>query len=212
MSNYVMQIDFFGNNVRAETEGRRVSLTDLVLAGNAWRSSKGLSIRPLAKVVDTEGFKEYLLAASGIWDIPVEDLVKVEGRGRSARTMAHVCVAIYVAEQMSPVFHAKVIKEFIEGKLLEFREMGGTEFKNLNAAIDLYLPGREGKDNRGVYIQVAKTLRTRLMGTDAEPGCWDSATVAQIHSRYDFEAQLVRMLRVGVIGSYEQLKDVIGRL
>jgi hypothetical protein len=126
--------------------------------------------------------------------------------------MAHLTIAVYVAEQMSPDFHYQAIKTFLEGKLLEFRELGGTEFKNLNAAIDLYLPGRSGKDNKGVYIQIAKGIRTKLMGAGAEAGCWDSATVAQIHTRYSVEGKLIDYMRQGFVRDYDHLKEIIAKL
>jgi hypothetical protein len=126
--------------------------------------------------------------------------------------MAHVAIAIFVAEQMSPEFRVSVIKTFLEGKLLEFREMGGTEFKNLNAAIDLYLPGRDGKDNKGVYIQIAMRLRARLLGPDAGSEAWATANVGQTHARYSAEAYLVRALGDGLVRDYEHLKELVTKI
>jgi hypothetical protein len=127
--------------------------------------------------------------------------------------MVHVSVALLAAEQISPMFHATVHKTFIEGKLLEFRDQGGTEFKNLNAAIDLYLPGREGKkSNSGVYIQIATLIRNRLLGADAVAGDWDKATVTQIHSRYDFEKRLVDFLSLGMVKDFDHLKQLVTKL
>lgn len=214
MGNYTMQVDFFGNNVRAETDGNMVSLNDIVRAGNTWRAQRGLSLKTLQQVTsNSQAFQEYLEAVERVWDRPKDSLLVVTGRGGQARTMAHVSVAVFVAEQMSAEFHALVIKTFIEGKLLEFRELGGTEFKNLNAAIDLYLPGREGKSsNQGLYINAAKLIRERLMGAGAETCCWSTATVAQTHSRYELENKLVSVLRAGMVRDWDHLKEVIVKL
>lgn len=210
VSNHVMQVDFFGNTVRAETEGTLVSLTDLAKAGNMWRASKGMSIKPLQAVVESVGFIEFVKVAQA--DMPGQEILFSTGKGNSKRTMAHVIIAIYFAEQYSPEFHYSVIKTFVEGKLLEFRDQGGTEFKNLNAAIDLYLKDRIGKDNKGVYINVAKLIRGKLLGENATSGEWDSATTAQIHSRYEFEKLLISMLRLGAVTDYPHLKELIGKL
>ncbi|MNC66899.1 hypothetical protein D3C75_1173490 [compost metagenome] len=121
-------------------------------------------------------------------------------------------MALLAAETMNPRFHAHVHKVFIEGKLLEFRELGGTEFKTLNAAIDQYLPGRDGKDNKGVFINVAKAVRERIFGAGAGPDCWNTATVDQTHMRYEWENKLSTMLRLGVVRDYEHLKELIERL
>jgi hypothetical protein len=211
MGNYVMQVDFFGNNVRAETSGNLVCLNDLITAGNAWRVVNGLSARKLADITTTDSFKNFVASVSKIKSLPVESLFFATGRGRNSRTMGHLIVAIYVAEQMSPEFHVNVIDTFVSGKLLEFRELGGTEFKNLNAAIDLYLPDRASKDNTGVYINVAKLIRLKLLGAECAEG-WNAASIAQIHSRYDVESKLVSMLKLGVVNDYKHLCELIQKI
>lgn len=207
-----MQVDFFGNNVRCETEGNMVSLNDLFNAGNAWRLSNGKAILQLTAFLNSVGLREYIDAASVEWNLPTEAFVVKLGKGKYTRTMCHVAVAMLAAEQISPKFHARVHKTYLEGKLLEFREQGGTEFKNLNACIDMYLPGRDGKDNKGVYITAAKRLRDRLLGKEAKAGDWDKASVAQTHSRYDFEKRLCDLLRMNVVKDWEHLKELIDKL
>jgi hypothetical protein len=209
---FEMTVDFFGVSVRAQTEGRMVCVNDLVRAGNQWRSQRGLSVMNLQQLTgNSVAFKEFAEAASRGYDIPQEEMLVIKGKGSKARTMCHFSLAVFVAEQLSPDFHVQVIKTFIEGKLLEFREQGGTEFKNLNAAIDLYLPDRVGKENRGCYINAAKILRKRLLGVE-EGVSWDSATVAQTHTRYELETMVVRMLAGGFIKDWEQLKTVLEKL
>ena len=202
-----MQVDFFGNSVRCETDGHMVSLTDLATAGNKHRAVNAMPIKPLIQVLNSVAFSEFKAVAEK--DMPDMELLRVEGRGNTKRTMGHLFLAVFVAEQYSTEFHYKVIKTFMEGKLLEFRELGGTEFKTLNAAIDLYLPDRQGKDNKGVYIQSAIKLRTRILGSDTD---WGGASVAQTHTRYDFERRLVDMLRVGVVRDWEHLKELIEKI
>jgi hypothetical protein len=155
-------------------------------------------------------FSEYKEAAARGWGIEENELTRVVGKGNQARTMAHISLAVFVAERMSPDFHVQVIKTFIEGKLMEFRDLGGTEFKNLNAAIDLYLPDREGKDNKGCYINAAKLVRQRLLGTE-EPN-WNEASVAQTETRYELEKSLVRFMAAGQVRNWEHLKELIQKL
>lgn len=213
MSNYIMSIDFLGTPVRAETSGVVVSLNDLVLAGNAYRTGKGQAVFQLAAFINAKGTQEYIEAASEVWGVPKEKLLYKVGKGKYTRTMAHISVAILAAEQISPRFHAQVHKTFIEGKLLEFRELGGTEFRVLNACIDQHLPGREGKkSNQGVFIQVAKRLRAKLLGAEATAEDWAKASVAQIHSRYEAENKLSEILRLGLVRDYQHLIELIDRV
>jgi hypothetical protein len=207
MSQYVVQADFFGHSVRCYTEGKMVSLTDLAKAGNKWRIANDLPVKQLAQLIDSVGFAEFKAVAEK--DMPNEDILRVEGRGNTKRTMGHVMLAVYLAEQFSAEFHYKVIKTFVEGKLLEFRELGGTEFKTLNAAIDKYLP--EG-GSIGKYINAAKMVRAKILGKDAEAGDWDSASVQETHTRYDIEKRLVDVLSLGVVRDWEHLKELIEKI
>jgi hypothetical protein len=188
-----------------------VCLNDLVLAGNQWRVTNKLPMMTLRQITAASvSFAEYKAAAARGWRLEEDALIKVVGKGNQARTMAHMSLAIFVAEQLSPEFHVQVIKTFIEGKLMEFRDLGGTEFKNLNAAIDLYLPDREGKDNTGCYINAAKLVRQRLLGTE-EPN-WNEASVAQTETRYELEKSLVRFMAAGQVRNWEHLKELIQKL
>ena len=214
MSGYEMKVDFFGRAVRAKTEGNLICLNDLFWAGNALRlRDEGKPALQLANFLDSKTLAEYVDAAAAEWNLPKESFIRKGGRGRTSATYAHVSVALLAAEQLSVRFHAHVHRVFIEGKLLEFRQMGGTEFISLNASIDKYLPEREGKDsNKGIYINVAKLLRAKILGEGAEADAWAIATVEQTHRRYEIENKLCDLLRLGVVRNYEHLKDLIARI
>lgn len=205
-----MNVDLFGNQVRCETDGFYVSLNDMEKAGNQWRLSHGMAAYQLGAFIRSQTLQEYIDAAAVVWDRPIDSFIKRVGKGKNSRTMGHVSIAVLLAEQMSPMFHALVHKVFIEGKILEFREHGGTEFKNLNAAIDLYLPDRQNQDNTGIYIQTATRLRSRILGTE-EPD-WGQASVGQTHRRYESEKTLCTLLKLGVVKDWAHLKELIDRI
>lgn len=205
-----MRVDFFGNGVRAETDGHLVSLNDLTNSGNCWRLQNGLPSYQLSSFISSKSFKEYLDAASIVWGIPKEGLLIRRGKGNASRTMGHVSIAMLLAEQISPIFHATVHKVFIEGKLLEFRSLGSTEFATLNSAIDTCLPDRVGKDNKFLFINIAKMIRLRVLGN--EDKTWDEANVDQIHLRFDIEKQLSKMLRLGVVKDWDHLKELVNKI
>jgi hypothetical protein len=210
MANYIMEVDILGNGIRAETDGHMVSLTDIARAGSLYRLTNGMATYQLSSFLNSNLVADYIKAASDVWDLPESSFIVQSGRGAKARTMAHISIGILLAEQISPHFHATVHKVFIEGKLLEFRDLGGTEFKELNLAIDSYLPERELKEsNKGIFISVAKLLRAKILGEGED---WQNATVSQTHKRYDYEKQLSQMLRLGVIKNYDHLKELICKL
>lgn len=204
-----MNVSVLDGFIRAETEGLMVSLSDVVKVGNHWRVNNFMSPVQLSTLLSLKGFNDFLVVCQK--NNPDHPMMVTTGKGRNSRTMGHIFLAIYIAEQMSPEFHYEVIRTFVEGKLLEFRELGGTEFKDLNAAIDLYLPGREGKDNKGIYINTAKLLRTKILGQNADSTGWASASAAQTHQRYDFERRLVDFLRMGLVKDWDHMKALIDR-
>ena len=208
MSNHIMHVDFFGTPIRCETDGLMISLTDLARAGNQWRLLNSLPQKTLGNIVDTQGFAAFLAVAQT--DMPNQVLYRVDGKGKAKRTMAHVVLAVYVAEQFSPKFHYDVIKTFVEGKLLEFRDHGGTEFKALNATLDLRGDAVLGKPaHKGHYVQMATAIRKRILHADQD---WNTASVAQTHRRYEVEQTLVKLLELGVVRDWEHLKELIEKV
>lgn len=212
MSNYNVSVEFFGNVINAQTEGNRICLNDMFNAGNCIRLSQGKPALQMNAFLNSKGLYEYVEAAADEWNLPKDYFISKEGRGKNTKTFVHVSIALLAAESMSPRFHAHVHKTFIEGKILEYRALGGTEFKKLNSSIDQYLPDRIGKDNKGVYIQIAKIIRSRILGDNAKTPDWNTATAHQMNLRYDWESKICSMLNLGVITSYDHLKDLIGKL
>lgn len=212
MSNHKVTVMFFNMEIIAHTDGGLVSLNDIFNAGNAYRLSNKKAALQLNSFLNSKGLSEYLDAASEEWNIPKDDFIKTIGRGKNTKRMVHLSVALLAAEQLSPRFHAFIHKTFIEGKLLEFRDRGATEFTKLNTAIDEYLPDRNGKNNQGVFIQTAKLMRQKILGEDAVTADWNSATVEQTHKRYDMENKISEMLRLGVVNNYDHLKQLINKM
>lgn len=210
MSNYIMQVDFFGNSVRCETEGLMVSLNDLFNAGNLWRLQNKMPVYQMHAFLNSAALTEYVKAAADEWCMPADKFITRAGKGKTTRTMVHISVAILAAEQISPAFHAKVHRTFVEGKLLEFRDHGGTEFKSLNAALDMRSQEVLGKPaHKGHFIQVATLLRARLLNEGQD---WNTASVAQTHRRWEAEQTLVKLLQLGVVRDWEHLKELIGKV
>ena len=213
MSNYIMQVDIFGSKITCETDGVLLNLNDLFNAGNVTRIGEGKKVYQLASFLSAKKTNEYLKEASKQWGIPESDLLFKKGRGKYTKTMAHISIALLAAENISTAFHVRMHKTFIEGRLLEFREYGGTEFQNLNIAIDRYLGCREGKtDNRECYIQSAILIRSKILGANAKIGDWDTATVEQTHLRYEYETKLCAILELTDVDDFQHLKSIINKL
>jgi hypothetical protein len=209
--NYDLTANILGCQVACKTEGQLVCLNDLVAGFNAVRLSKNQSAMQLSSVLTSAGLAAYKAEAALAWGIDEALLVQQVRTGKAknqSRQFGHISVALYIAEIASPAFHAAMHKEFVDGRLLQFREQGGTEFRKLNAAIDKFLPGRDGKDNKGCYINAAKIIRNKVTNNDGDDA-WAFANAQQQELRVKHEQSAVDMLRLGMVRDWEHLKATL---
>jgi hypothetical protein len=132
---------------------------------------------------------------------------KPENRG----VWANLFILLKASTYLSPKLELEIYEVFIKSKILELRDLGGDNFILLNKAIDT-LPDRKGKNNRGVYIQIAKQFREKLELVDTK-GYNVKEAIAEIQEkRSKWEANLIAMIETELITSYEQLKMILDRL
>lgn len=195
-----------------QIDAQKVNLTAFVEGLNKMLEAEGKPACQMASVLRSKGFQDYLQAASEEWNLPKTDLLSRGVKNKSA-TIAHLSVALYVAEQSSPRIKVQAHKFLVDSEVEKYQATGGTEFKTLNANIEAYLPGREHKSsNKGVFIQIAKRLREKILGPDATTESWNHADVDQTHKRYEWENKLSDMLRLGVVKDFNHLKELIDKL
>lgn len=207
-TNQLMHVNVFDGVLRIEHLTGFGSLTDVFTIGNQSRVSLGKKPAQLTAFLNSDRTKEYIEAAQRTWGL--DNLSYVKGKGNNKTTMAHISLLIYAAEYLSPQFHAEVIKTFVQDRLLEYRDESGDEYSIVNHYVDLYLPGREGKDsNKGIYINIAKALKAKI---NPNNGDWNKATANQLRLRYEHERSISELLRLGVIKDWEHLKEIINKL
>ena len=137
-------------------------------------------------------------------------------KGRYGGTYMHLYLLLEVATRLDADLKVQIYKTFVEGKILEHRDMGGENFKKLNKAIDT-LPDRtpelKPNGNKGCYINVAKKIRQKLDIIDTPHGYNEEEHSDIIQQkREQIEDRLVSMIEVGLIQSYPQLMQVIEKL
>ncbi len=132
---------------------------------------------------------------------------KPENRG----VWANLFILLKASTYLSPKLELEIYEVFIKSKILELRDLGGDNFILLNRAIDT-LPDRKGKNNRGVYIQIAKQFREKLELVNTK-GYNIKEAIAEIQEkRSKWEANLIAMIETELITSYEQLKMILDKL
>lgn len=206
MGKYKMITFFDGVGVEALANStQRIELNSVFRAGNAARLAAGGQVLQMASFLTSAYLEAYIKEAAVAWNLPPDEFILKTGKAKNTRIYVHPCVALLAAERLSPKFHVFMHKEYIEGKILEYRVEGASEFKRLNALIST-LPDRQNKDNRGVYIAVATLIRTHIIGAD---GQWANATAAQTERRMELEKFLCTAITTKLITNYPSLKEAI---
>jgi len=226
-TNMMMDVKIDGHPVRVEHKTGLVDVNDLLKVGNLLRASKMLQPMTVSRIrrsKDLMAFSEAVRRQIDnghyqYFDVPDELIFATGKGGPGTTTKAFLPVAIKIAALMDSDFEAEVYRVFIEEKILHYRDESGEEFKALNLIIDSYLPGREEKDNRGVYIAVAKQIRAKVFpdvvwDSSSQGNIWNSelATAEALRRRAKIEGELISTLRLELIQSFDHLKQVITKL
>ncbi len=132
---------------------------------------------------------------------------KPENRGVWANLQIMLDLAIY----LSPTLRLEMIEIFINSKILFWRDIGGDNFKEFNQIIDT-LPDRVGKNNTGIYIQVATQIRKKLEILDSRGYNEKEHNSLIQENRAEWLKSLTFAVKVGFIKSYEDLKNTLEKL
>lgn len=201
-TNQLMNIAFNGGDVEVFHKTAMGNLTQLWNAGNKLREKPA----NMSKFLSSESTKRFIEVAESKTG---GKCFEVTGSGNKKRTWASIHLMIYAAEYLSPDFHFEVIDTFVKGKILDFRDESGDEFKAMTSAIDNYLPNRGGKDNKGVMIQISRLIKHKV---NPELTNWNSADADDLRYRLKIEEKIVSLLELGVVNDYEHLKQLIGKM
>ena len=133
------------------------------------------------------------------------------GRPENRGIWANLHILLKGAMYLSPKLEYEVIDVFLNSKILFFRDLGGDNFKEFNKIIDT-LPDRNDKNNNGVYIQVALLMRKKLEILDTKGYNEEEHNALIQKKRSEYLSNLTSMVKVGLVTSYPQLKNVIEKL
>jgi hypothetical protein len=193
--------------------------------GNGLRAAKGLRPLVMADWLRSQSTIEFIAEIEKKYNVEQLHIIentkdghtKIYGdlacvrtkRGKSGGTWVHLYLLIDAAAALDAGFRLQVYDTFVTNRILQWRDDSGDEFVALNAAIDAYLPGRDGKDNKGLFIQSAIKLKEKI-APDGES--WNTANHNQLQRRTDVERNLVKLLQLGVVRDWEHLKELIERI
>ena len=205
-TNQLMSVAFSEGVVNVFHNTAMGDLTQLWKVGTIMRVNNGMAVPQLNNFLQSQSTKDFIEVCERKTGKPC---IEVTGRGKNGRTWASIHMMIYAAEYLSTEFHFEVIDAFINNKILEWRDVSGDEFKALNIAIDNYLPNREEKSNKGIYINVARML---LKKVNPDLSSWNDASADELRDRASIENKLVTTLQLGLIKDWEHMKEIIEKI
>jgi hypothetical protein len=132
-------------------------------------------------------------------------------RGKYGGTWAELYILLKIASMLDKDLEVEIYRVFIEQKILFWRDLGGDNFKDFNKLVDT-LPDRTGKNNTGVYVAVAKMIRTKLEILDTKGyNEKEHNSLIQIN-RSKWLENLNFAIDTGLVNSYEELKKTFQKL
>ena len=218
-TNQKMTIEFSRGEIDFTHKDGMGDLTQTFTLGNMYRVTNKSPSLDFHNFMNTKRTKDFIKELGLFLNVPENEIIKHNGKkGRNSKTYANLHFLIYCAEYLSPRFHIEVIDTFITQKVLDFRDIGGDEFKELNSLID-NLEDRVGKNNKGCYIQIAKQIREKVFGLNVihnilideglkNSNVWNSklATGEKQALRAKYEAELTLIMKRRYVRTYPILK------
>ena len=195
-------------------------LSKLFRLGNTQRMIEGKTPINQSQFLKQERTLDFIDVICKERNISKDKVVQKKGKGKNSRFYAQLHFLIFCAEALSPTFHYKVIDLFISEKILTIRDMGGDDFKDLNALIDIKIPDRVDKNNMGLYIYVAKVLKSKIFPNvdlslfRGKNNIWNSkyASTEALAKRDDYERKMITLLEMNVIENWEHFKGFLEQL
>jgi hypothetical protein len=221
-----MKINIGSHEVDFDSDTQMGDLTQIFGIGNAYRNQRGNKSLSITEWLRDPQTIEFICVVEHELGLSTQDdsrdlsdttntikspLIKTK-KGRYGGTWAHLYILLDAAMYLDAKLRLDIIKIFIEGKLLEWRDKSGNEFISLNITMDTYLPDRDLVDaekRKWLYINVATAIKNKVKPNDDS---WNTASHEQLAQRADYEKRLIDLLKMGVVKDENHLLEMISKL
>jgi hypothetical protein len=166
----IMKREIFGKEVSQKSKTGFFSATDLVKAGNKFRSDNGLGIFNLSLWLKSKSTTEFISELDSMYG---KSLIK--GRGRSSHTWVHPYLFIDLALSINPKLKITVYK-WLYDCLLQYRNSSGDSYKKMTGALFI------AYNNKTEFMKNIKPIADRIKNECGVAG-WETATEKQLKLR-----------------------------
>jgi hypothetical protein len=228
-TNQLVNVAFPNGILNIYHKSQMGNLKDVFKLGNKYRVLDDKEPIRLNQFINRKDVKEFIKSAKEIQGGDESNIWYKRGKGKGVQYFGNLHFIIYCAEMLSPKFHWHIIDTFISSHILKSRDDGGNDFKALNEHLNKLDDRVEGKNNRGLFIQVAIKLRLKVFGEkiinnfnqDKKDGklaekfnIWNSKYANSVHQnkRVRYESLLINYIQMGFVNSKEEVYQAIEKL
>ena len=218
-TNQIMKVNFGNNVLSIGHKDLMGNVNELINIGNDYRIKVGLEPMRMDKILEKKGIQEYIVMLAKKTPSPkkgyviINDLQEAKKlktvirtkTGINAGTWAHLNIMIRIAIEMNPEFADEVITTFVKGKLLDYRDVAGDDFKILSKAIEIFEPSVRQR------MQMAKGLNYIVFGIHYT-AMRDTANTQQMKELIDLQKTLAFAVDMGYIKSFDELINEMRRI
>ena len=227
----VSQVIEMGNKIRESRGLNPISLEDILKKQELWefiiarntqilRKSKSSDSEYLENIDVTAVYSDYrelkkFKTIKG--EIQYGELIKMfphlikSRRGKGGGTQAELYILLKIASMLDKDLEVEIYDVFIQSKILMWRDVGGDNYIEFNKIVDT-LPDRADKDNTSIYMQMARIVRKKLGIEDTEGYNEKEHSPEVQEARAKLLSDLTLVVRIGLIKTYDQLKEVIAKI
>lgn len=197
----VMKRELFGMDISQKSKSKFFSLTDLVRAGNKWRSQNEISIFDVKGYLNQKSTKEFISELESKYG-----KVKISGRGRGNHTWVHPYLFVDVALAISPKLKIETY-EWLFDNLIKMRNESGDSYKKMCGALWKIV------SNKSRYPEIVKKA-ANLIQSECGVEDWQRATEGQlklrdkIHEAIYMVSDFVQDPKKCVVSSIKKVKSL----
>ncbi len=208
-----------GNIYRLSEGLREVSISEWLRKENVWEFIYEVEIKYGDKMQSVDSTLCILEYKNKSGQIDYSKLIKQfsviksqrGGKPENRGVWANLYILLKAGAYLSPKLELEIYEVFINHKILEWRDIGGDNYKELNIAINT-LPDRKDKNNHGIFIQVAKQFRKKLEILDSRGYNKEEHNSLIQETRAKWLNNLIFAIDTELIISYKQLIETLEKL
>lgn len=176
--------NLFGMDIKQKSKSEFFSLTDLVKAGNKYRTSIGLPVFNQKKYLDNKSTKEFIQELNHKYNC----ISYVPAKHRGQNTWVHPLLFIDIALAIDPKLRIEVY-EWLFDQLIKYRNDSGNSYKEMSASI--YKRYSNHKEFPNYMRRACNYIKDQIGVSD-----WNKATEKQLQLRDRVHRSIITLSNV----------------